>query len=65
MKTKLITLSEIKRKGTDPFLIKTIKSHGNVYLNKLVTGQYLVSFGEFPKTIHTIFSDLEEGLPRN
>lgn len=53
----LITLSVIKRKGIDPFLIKTIKSEGDVYLDELITGQYLVSFANFPKTIHTELPD--------
>ena len=51
--TDLIKLSEIKRKGIDPFLVKTVKAEGNVYLDELFSGQYLVSHGEIPITIHT------------
>ena len=40
---------------------KTIRVNhkSDIYLDKLTSGQYLVSYAECPKTIHESFSDAE------
>ena len=59
---KPITLSEIKEKGVDPFLVKTIESSNdhNYYLDELMDGQFLISYGEFPKAIYSTLSEAKK-----
>jgi len=56
---KAITLSELKGKGPDAFIAKTIECSNDhdYYLDELLDGQYLISYAEFPKSIHKELSD--------
>ena len=61
---KNLTLTQIKamdHKNRSNCIKETIKCSNNhdVYLDKLITGQYLVSYGETPKTIHTSLIDAD------